>query len=163
MGVTILIRNICKYPVKSKLECLQITIDELQQIQQDLSTKYHRKNNLRYQHLNACRGIKKCNMALFRTTRMFDGICSQLRSSIFPNLQSELDAFLFEEEFFDNSEFNEENNGIYQIEEQGNHFTYRKFYNESGICSHLKIGRNGYNRSGHFNQAQLQECDNYRG
>ncbi|KAI0994350.1 hypothetical protein K3495_g13832 [Podosphaera aphanis] len=75
---TTLTRVIRDYPDKSKLECLQIVIDELQRIQQGLSPDYQRENNLRDQLLNACRGIKECNMALFNPARSFEGLCSRL-------------------------------------------------------------------------------------
>ncbi|KAI1000128.1 hypothetical protein K3495_g8071 [Podosphaera aphanis] len=79
---TTLNRVIREYREKSKLECLQIVIDELQGIQQGLSPEYQRENNLRDQLLNARRGIKECNTALFNPARSFEGLCSQLRSSI---------------------------------------------------------------------------------
>ena len=43
---TTLIRVIREYPEKSKLECRQTVIDELQRIQHGLSPDYQRENNL---------------------------------------------------------------------------------------------------------------------
>ncbi|KAI0991738.1 hypothetical protein K3495_g16449, partial [Podosphaera aphanis] len=79
---TTLLNTIANNPEKSKLECLQLTIDRLQHIQQGLSEKYQFEHTLRDQVINACQGIKACNLALYKPANTFEGVCSELRSSI---------------------------------------------------------------------------------
>ncbi|KAI0997705.1 hypothetical protein K3495_g10485 [Podosphaera aphanis] len=59
-----------------------IKIDKLSHVQQGLSDKYQFEHTLRDQIINACQGIKACNLALYKPANKFEGICSELRSSI---------------------------------------------------------------------------------
>ncbi|KAI0994430.1 hypothetical protein K3495_g13752, partial [Podosphaera aphanis] len=86
-----------------------------------------------------------------------------LRSSIGASIQSEVTALTFDEETFDNSKFTKENNRIYQTEEQGNHWTDRKFYRETGGYNNHGRGRSGYNSSGRQSEPKFQERDNFMG
>ena len=77
---TTLSRVINKNPLKTKLECLEIMIDELCHVQQLLYSDD--ENALREQVIGACQGIEECNLALFNPSSTFEGVCHQLRSSI---------------------------------------------------------------------------------
>jgi hypothetical protein len=79
---TTLIRTISKNPSKTRLECLQIMIDKLQKVQRGLTKEYHHEYNLRDQVINACRGVKECNLALYKPANTFEGVCAELRSAI---------------------------------------------------------------------------------
>ncbi|XMA09892.1 hypothetical protein WAI453_002683 [Rhynchosporium graminicola] len=67
---------------KSRLECLEITIDTLQKCQRGLTKEYQYEHNLRDQVIAACRGVPECELALFNPASTFEGVCAQLRASI---------------------------------------------------------------------------------
>lgn len=71
-----------KHPTKNKLECLQLVIDKLCVIQRGLSLVYQTEYNLRDQIINACRGVKECDLALYKPARTFEGVCAELRSAV---------------------------------------------------------------------------------
>ncbi|OBR02159.1 Aurora kinase 2 splicing [Colletotrichum higginsianum IMI 349063] len=69
-------------PGKSKMEVLEVMLDKLITIQRALPTAYNTEDSLRLQVLNACRGVKACEMALFSPAPTYEGVCGQLRSAI---------------------------------------------------------------------------------
>ena len=79
---TTLLRTISENPDKSRLECFQLTVDKLQKVQRGLTKEYQYEHNLRDQVINACRGVEECNLALYKPSPTFEGICAELRSAI---------------------------------------------------------------------------------
>ena len=69
-------------PDKSRLDCLQILFDKLQILQRGLTEFYQTDYSLRDQVISACQGVKECEMCLFKPADTFEGVCSELRSSI---------------------------------------------------------------------------------
>jgi len=78
-------------PDKSRLDCLQILFDKLQILQRGLTEFYQTDYScsLRDQVISACQGVKECEMCLFKPADTFEGVCSELRSSIGTALMSE--------------------------------------------------------------------------
>lgn len=79
---TTLPRVIHENPEKSHLECLDILLDRLTTIQRALSIIHQSDEALRDQLLNACRGVKECELCLFSPAPTYEGVCNQLRSAI---------------------------------------------------------------------------------
>jgi len=79
---TTLLYTISENPGKSKLECFQLTVDKLQKVQRGLTKEYQYEHNLRDQVINACRGVEECNLALYKPSPTFEGVCAELRSAI---------------------------------------------------------------------------------
>jgi hypothetical protein len=79
---TTLLRTTSENPDKSKLECFELTVDKLQKVQRGLTKEYQYEHNLRDQVINACRGVEECNLALYKPSPTFEGICAELRSAI---------------------------------------------------------------------------------
>jgi len=79
---TTLLRTISENPDKSRLECFELTVDKLQKVQRGLTKEYQYEHNLRDQVINACRGVEECNLALYKPSPTFEGICAELRSAI---------------------------------------------------------------------------------
>ncbi|KAK6211233.1 hypothetical protein QIS74_10497 [Colletotrichum tabaci] len=75
-------RVIIDNPGKSKMEVLEVMLDKLITIQRALPTAYNTEDSLRLQVLNACRGVKACELALFSPAPTYEGVCGQLRSAI---------------------------------------------------------------------------------
>jgi len=75
-------RIIAANPSKSRLECLQLLYDKLQQVQEGLSKEYQQDYNLREQVISACRGVKECSLALYNPADTYEGVCAQLRSAV---------------------------------------------------------------------------------
>ena len=75
-------RVIASNPIKTRLECLQLLFDKLQKIQRGLTETYQNENSLRDQVISACRGVPKCNLALYKPADTFEGVCAELRSAV---------------------------------------------------------------------------------
>jgi hypothetical protein len=80
--VTTLHRTIEHNPGKTKAECLDILIEKLVKLQRALPNVNQAEATLRDQLLNACRGIKECNNAIFAPAPTYEGVRSQLRRAI---------------------------------------------------------------------------------
>lgn len=79
---TSLVGIIAKNSDKPKLECLELLLDKLRTAQRGLTEQYQNENSLRDQVINACRGVRECNLALFKPAPTFEGLCADLRSAI---------------------------------------------------------------------------------
>jgi hypothetical protein len=88
-------RTISANPEKSRLECFQIMVDKLQNIQRGLSREYQYEHNLRDQVISACRGVEECNLALYKPANTFEGVCAELRSAIGTAMRSRDPASAF--------------------------------------------------------------------
>jgi hypothetical protein len=71
-----LLRTIAENPAKSRLECLQLTIDKLQKVQRGLGPEYQYDSSIRDQIINACRGVEECSLALYKPAPTFEGVCA---------------------------------------------------------------------------------------
>ncbi|KAL0929723.1 uncharacterized protein CTRU02_215366 [Colletotrichum truncatum] len=69
-------------PGKTKSECFDILCDKLSKIQPGLPQQDHNDRSLHTQLLHACRDIPECAMALFVPAETYEGLRSQLISSI---------------------------------------------------------------------------------
>ncbi|TAQ84457.1 hypothetical protein B7494_g7204, partial [Chlorociboria aeruginascens] len=90
---TTLSRAIAENPGKNRLECLEIVIDKLQQVQPGLAEGYQGDSVLRDQVLNSCQGIPECQFALFQPSPTFQGLCAGLRSAISMTMQQHMPAY----------------------------------------------------------------------
>lgn len=86
---TTLLRTIQANPSKSRLDCLQLLLDQLQKIQRGLGDGYQSDHTLRDQAINACRGVKECSLALYKPASTYEGVCAELRSAIGTAVRSE--------------------------------------------------------------------------
>jgi hypothetical protein len=57
-------------------------IDKLQKVQRGLTKEYHHEYNLRDQVINACQGVKECNLTLYKPVNTFKGVYTKLWSAI---------------------------------------------------------------------------------
>src|ERR1700722_9798454 len=71
-----------KNPDKNMMECLEMLFKKLEQIQPGLSMEYNLEWSLRDQVINACRGVKACDMCLFKPSQSYESVCADLRSSV---------------------------------------------------------------------------------
>ncbi|KAK2005367.1 hypothetical protein LZ32DRAFT_642395 [Colletotrichum eremochloae] len=69
-------------PTKNKLEILEALIDKLSLIQRALPQAYQNDEALRSHLLNACYGVRECEMCLFSPAPTLEGVCNQLRSAV---------------------------------------------------------------------------------
>jgi len=75
-------RIIKKNPDKDTMECLEMLFKKLELIQPGLSMEYNLEWSLRDQVINACRGVKACDMCLFKPSQSYESVCADLRSSV---------------------------------------------------------------------------------
>jgi transposase InsO family protein len=67
---------------KTKLQCLEILLSRLTKIQRALPMVGNNEIALRLQLINACYGIEECELCLYSPAPTYEGVISQLRSSI---------------------------------------------------------------------------------
>jgi hypothetical protein len=75
-------RIITANPGIPRLEYLQKLFDRLQTIQRSLFESYQEDFSLRDQVISTYRGVEECNLALFNSASTYEGVCTQLRSSV---------------------------------------------------------------------------------
>lgn len=110
---TNLLRTIKKNSDKTRLECLELMLDNLRAAQKGLSERYQADHVLRDQALNACYGVPECHLALFKPAPTFEGLCADLRAAISTAARSkESSSFLMEPD---------------DVDSYGQHFTDRTF------------------------------------
>jgi hypothetical protein len=68
-------------------------INKLQKVQRGLTKEYH--HNLCDQVINACQGVKECNLALYKPANTFKGVYAELRSVIGTAVQSRESTLAF--------------------------------------------------------------------
>ncbi len=69
-------------PDKTRLECLELTIDKLYLVQFGLSPRQQSEADLRDQLLSACQGIPECSLALYKPADTYEKLCDELRTAI---------------------------------------------------------------------------------
>ena len=57
-------------------------IDKLQKVQRGLTKEYYHKYNLCDQVINACQGVKECNLILYKPANTFKEVYAELRFAI---------------------------------------------------------------------------------
>ena len=108
-----LLRTIKKNSDKTRLECLELMLDNLRAAQKGLTERYQADHVLRDQTLNACYGVLECHLALFKPAATFEGLCADLRAAISTATRSkESLSFLMDKD---------------NMESYGQHFTDRTF------------------------------------
>ncbi|KAJ0163968.1 hypothetical protein CTA2_2026 [Colletotrichum tanaceti] len=74
---------ILENPRKTTAECFELLLDKLYILNGALNTERPQTHGiLRYKVLIACKGVEECKLCLFKPAPTFEGVCSQLRSSI---------------------------------------------------------------------------------
>ena len=106
-------RTITKHPEKSRLECLELTIDILQKVQQGLPEESRSENILRDQLLNACQGVEECNLSLYKPASTFEGVCAELRSAVATSMRSQETSTFNLHTQFENMDIRQSNNSQY--------------------------------------------------
>ncbi|KAF2185682.1 hypothetical protein K469DRAFT_526945, partial [Zopfia rhizophila CBS 207.26] len=66
-------------PDKTRLQCLDMTIDKLYLIQKGLPPGQQSETILRDQLLSACQGIEECSLALYKPGDTYEKLCDELR------------------------------------------------------------------------------------
>jgi hypothetical protein len=95
---TTLMSTVRKHPDKTRLECLELMLDNLRAAQRGLSVQYQTEHTLRDQVLNACRGVPECNLALFKPAPTFEGLCADLRAAIATATRTRETAAFYQQE-----------------------------------------------------------------
>ncbi|KHJ35289.1 putative glycosyl [Erysiphe necator] len=67
---------------KSTLECLMILVKELRFLQLSLDPEYRSDKHLRLKLINACRNVRACQLACFKTSDTLSCLINDLQSSI---------------------------------------------------------------------------------